>query len=401
VTVQGARDLVPLRSAAIIFILNLVSLVYSMTAADYLRHRSTSVEATHGLILGWVALIGILSYLEAAVISKLVVRGGWRGEYEIREARRDRIRPWRDLHLPLTFAIATLLGINLLVFDQVAGGFFVDEQRANQAIMRMRSNDQLLRRDGIFMASRMHELRVRQELVRLIGQPGEERALAAWALGKIGNPNHALPLIRLLREGAPTDRGAAAIALGRLGQEQLVPEVARRLRSDDEPIESYVVALGLLADRHATLPVMEMMANEDTAPDHLALGAWTLGRIGDERACPSLVRLIAPVANPLTCASTFSLQRMGCDGSGAALIHAFESSSETEICDAYHFIDLDGRTILLWPSRLYRVALLEALARSLDEEVDPWLDMLLGDGSQVPQVRELIPRVIELRARDR
>lgn len=378
-----------------IIALNLALGIYSVAAADYLRDRAPSVDVATGLILFWVALVGLLSYIEATVIQKLVVRGGWRGSQEIRQTREDLLRPLKDLHLPLTIAIVTLLGLNLLIFDRIAGGFFVDEQRANHVITRLRSDNEALKREAILAASKMHEVRVREELVRFLDEPDTARALAAWALGKAGTPSEAPALVELLRNGNTEERGASAVALGRLGYDQLTSELATRLRGPDEPIESYLVALGWLGDRHATLPIMEMMLDERTAPDHLALGAWALGQIRDQRACPILVRATGPEANPLTCAATTALWRLGCEGEGSALIRAFETSGMSDRCEPVHFIDLDGRPIQLWPAKLYRVALLHALADSRDAEVEPWLERLSRDASQVPQVRDTVSRMRE------
>lgn len=395
------RALFRYRQAIAIVVLNVLLALYSIAASRAIDDSSTSVEVATFLTIGWVALVGILSFLEASIVSKLVYRGGWRGRQEIRDVRTSKNRTWRDMHLPLSIAIVALLGLNMLVFDRLAGGFFVDEQEANYVITRIRSDDPVLQREGILTATRMGDSRIRAELTKLLTQPGTSRALAAWALGKIGGTREARALVSLLREGDRPEKAAAAVALGRLEHEQLTSEVAARLRNADEPVEAYLVGLGMLGDRHATLPIVEMMIDETTAPDHLALGAWALGRFDDVRACPLLGRIVGPYANPLTCAATTSLRRLRCDQVGSQLMQAFTESERTARCDAQNFVDTNGRALKLWPSMLYRVALLEALETISDASLEPWLNQLSRDGTQVPQVREMVRRILARRRSDR
>ena len=74
---------------------------------------------------------------------------------------------------------------------------------------------------------------------------------------------------------------------------------------------------------------------------------------------------------------------------------AFAESERTARCDAHHFVDADGRSFRLWPSKLYRVALLQAVETSSDPSIEPWLELLAHDGTQVPQVREMVRRILE------
>lgn len=385
------------RRALAIVVLNGLLAIYSVAVADFVQRASTSVVTNMYLILGWVALVGAVSFLEAAAIRDLVGRGGWRGTTEIRDPSREQIRPWRDFHLPLTIAIVALLGINMLVFDQIARGFFIDGQRATYAITRMRSDDEALQREGTITASRLKDARVRRALVEHLGQPGPGRELAAWALGKVGTVQDTNVLVRVLRHGSTKERAAAAVSLGRLGDERLAAEVARKLRQPEEPIESYLYGLGLLGDRRALTPVVELMLDESTAADHLALSAWTLGRLNDRDACPVLLDALGPTANPLTCASLHSIRDLRCRSIGEQLVAAFERSRPEERCDAQRFVDVDGQPYELWQAGLFRIEVLETMIRCADPQSWPWLRDVSGDGTQVPQIRDLARQATEAR----
>lgn len=383
------------RRAIAIVVLNGILAIYSIAVADFVQRASTSVVTNMYLILGWVALVGSVSFLEAAAIRDLVGRGGWRGTTEIRDQSREHVRPWRDLHLPLTIAIVTLLGINMLTFDLIAQGFFIEGQRATYAVTRMRSTDEFLRREGTITASRLKDPRVRRALVEQLNQPGPGRELATWALGKVGTLQEADALMEVLRHGSTKERAAAAVGLGRLGDARLAIEIAGKLRQPEEPIESYLYGLGLLENRRALAPVVKLMIDETTAPDHLALSAWTLGQLRDRDACLVLLDIVGPSANPLTCASLHSIRQLRCGSVGEKLIVAFEGSRPEERCDAQRFIDVDGQSYELWQAGLFRIEILDTMIRCADPQTWQWLRDVSGDGTQVPQIRDLARQATE------
>ena len=383
------------RRAIAIVVLNAILAIYSIAVADFVRSSSTSVVTNMYLILGWVALVGIVSYLEASVIRDLVSRGGWRGSADFRDAGMSQPRPWRDLHLPLTIAILALFVINMFLFDQLSGRFFIDGQRATYAITRMRSDDEVLQREGILTAARMKDPRIRRALEEQLAHRSSTRPLAAWAMGKVGTSQETGPLVQMLENGTVDDRAAAAVALGRLRFEGLIAALEPRMRRPGEPLESYLYGLGLLGDRRALESVVSVIHDESTAPDHLAMSAWVLGQLGDRSACLVLRDLVEPVANPLTCAALYSIERLRCDHLADTLIPAFEASEAEDRCDSQQYVDLDGQSYELWSGGLFRVELLHCLVRSRSSEVQAWLRHLSHDSGQPPEIRAIARRSAE------
>lgn len=376
--------------------LNLIVAVYSVIAADVGRSPASSIVTNMYLILAWVALVGVLSYLEAVLIRDMLGRGGWRGQQEIVDPRQRQSRPWRELHLPLTLSITVLLGLNLLIFDSFAGGFFVVGQQVTHTVTRLRSEDQQLQREGIISATRMSDPRIRRALTELLVHPGPNRATAAWALGRLGASAASEELLELLQTGDVDERAAAAVALGRLHHEALTAELIPRLLDADEPLESYLYALGLLGEGEATPAIVQLMLSPTTAPDHLALGAWALGQLDDPRGCPVLLEAVAPSANPLTCAATHAIAKLRCPRAAETLIQTFETAELEDRCDRQRFIDHNGRPIEIWSANLFRVELLEALLRVPHREHQGWLRRVANDGRQVPQVRVLARQNLEV-----
>ena len=369
--------------------LNVAAVALSLTVGHYGGVWMRSVVASSLVTLVWVALIGLLSYLEALSIRQLVLRGGWRGGAEIVDLSTTAARPWLNFHLPLTTAIVALLGVNMLAFDLVAQGFFIDQQKTNYALTRIRSSDQVMQREGIIAATQLPNLPIRQGLAEALSRPGNLPQWAAWALGQVGTAQEAPALMHLLRHGERDQRGAAAIALARVGHMPVAAELAALRHRPQAPLESYIVALGLLAQPAAAGPLMELLNDAGTAPDHLAMIAWALGHARNRHACAPLGRLIGPDANPLTCAASHSLSQLHCPESVGPLEEAFDESAAASRCDRHAFVDLDGRAIELWPSGLYRLFLLRALIRTGPRAGAGVLRRIANDGSQVPQVRDL------------
>jgi HEAT repeat protein len=389
------------RRVAALAVLNLAAVALSLTVGHYGGAWMRSVVASSLVTLVWVALIGLLSYLEALSIRQLVLRGGWRGGQEIVDLSSSPARPWLNFHLPLTTAIVALLGVNMLAFDWVAQGFFIDQQKTNYALTHIRSSDQVMQREGIMAATQLPNLPIRQGLAEALSRPGDLPQWAAWALGQVGTTQEAPALMHLLRQGDRDQRGAAAVALARLGHAPLAQELETLMHRPQAPLESYIVALGLLAHPVATGPLLALVNDAGTAPDHLALAAWALGHGRTRHACAPLDGLIGPDANPLTCAASYSLSQLHCPESVETLEEAFDNSGAASRCDGHAFVDLDGFAIELWPSGLYRLLLLQALIRTGPRAGAPVLRRIANDGSQVPQVRDLARQSVHHRAADK
>lgn len=66
---------------------------------------------------------------------------------------------------------------------------------------------------------------------------GELARLAAYALGRIGEPEGVAPLLEALSDSHPEVRWQAAEALGEIGQPEALPELERLAREDHEPAD--------------------------------------------------------------------------------------------------------------------------------------------------------------------
>jgi cyclophilin family peptidyl-prolyl cis-trans isomerase/HEAT repeat protein len=100
-------------------------------------------------------------------------------------------------------------------------------------------------------------------------------------------------LIRLLTDGEARIRRRAAIAIGRVGLPEAVPELVRVLQTDADPEVRQMAAfgLGLIGDRSAVEPLRAAVA--DPLPLVAGRAAEALGLIGDTASAPVIGKMVA------------------------------------------------------------------------------------------------------------
>jgi HEAT repeat protein len=111
------------------------------------------------------------------------------------------------------------------------------------------------------------------------------RYVAAWALGEIADPRAIPALVRALGDADPETRKYATRALTKFGPGASDALIAA-LGDPAAPVRRYAVrALGQLQERRAVEPLLALEGKVDA--DVLL---WALGRLGDRRGLPLLVR---------------------------------------------------------------------------------------------------------------
>jgi HEAT repeat protein len=135
-------------------------------------------------------------------------------------------------------------------------------------------------------------------LVEVLGQHPRARGEAAVALGEIGDPSLAKPLLDAV-DLAATDRDTIdanrkiAAALGALRAREAVPKLVEMTGSADAFTQVAAVdALGEIGDPAAVDRIVAVAADERTPPFTVKKALLALGRIGDPRAAPTVLRML-------------------------------------------------------------------------------------------------------------
>jgi len=126
-------------------------------------------------------------------------------------------------------------------------------------------------------------------LVKALGWRKDQhvRGAAATALGQLGDPRAVNPLIRALNDSDGGVRGATATALGQIGDTHAVNPLITVIQNDEWSVrEAAVAALGNIG-AHAVGPLIAALHDQDEYVRRAA--AEALGQIGDPRAVEALI----------------------------------------------------------------------------------------------------------------
>ncbi len=129
---------------------------------------------------------------------------------------------------------------------------------------------------------------VRARAQKLLAHDNDRvRACGVHILGHVGDVGTVAVLLRVM-DGDQTLRLDAIRALGSLGHELAVPQMARHLRAESAPQRAVVAeALGRIRHRTAVRPlIIALRGEQETLPKLRIIEA--LGRIGDRRAVAEL-----------------------------------------------------------------------------------------------------------------
>jgi Na+/melibiose symporter-like transporter len=170
-----------------------------------------------------------------------------------------------------------------------------------------------VRFEAIISMSRMPpEPRLIEALIEILH--GSELALtviAAWALGRMGDPHAYEPLRQALDSEYRSIQAHSARALGSLGNREIIPNLHERLKSEnDKGLQmAYAYALGNLRATEATEEILALLRHMENEGARLEL-ALTLARIvGDEHHYIHLLRSVRADAGTAIAQEITALKR--------------------------------------------------------------------------------------------
>ncbi|MHC4860919.1 MAG: HEAT repeat domain-containing protein, partial [Planctomycetota bacterium] len=225
-----------------------------------------------------------------------------------------------------------------------------------------------------------------------------DRRAAALALGFLGDPAAEPALVELLgRRGvSPAERAYAALALGFLGGDRakttlrkaLAESLAFEGRAIEELQAATAVSLGLLEDRKA-VPLLATIARSKArrAQKVRAAAAVALGRVGDASALPVLVALLEKSPIEVRRAAAQALGLLKAPGAKLALTVAIEEDSDVSVrCfAAMALAEIGGRGV----APTLRSGLAAKEPRALRGFCALALGVL-GDEAQVARLRQVL-----------
>jgi HEAT repeat protein len=252
-----------------------------------------------------------------------------------------------------------------------------------------------------------------------LAQGGEPAAWAAWALGRFGDlPTRRplfTPLVGAARDDDPAVRREALVALGRLQNRSMAPQMQEEIEAQmqrDEPIDLRLFyALGAVQTM-SSVPLLETVLHQG-AEDEQRMAAWALAQHRDQRGGRAVVDLLEqrlPTASmPVRCAIVHSLGILADEGSNLALMRAHDETPVAERATICPRLQLslrpdgasDDRADLFMPQDNYAMKTIMVMAQmrasspEVRAEVEPWLASVIADPHSLPGSRESARALLE------
>jgi HEAT repeat protein len=135
------------------------------------------------------------------------------------------------------------------------------------------------------------------------------RASAIIGLGKSGQRDAVKPLTAILENKSEIDwlRACAAIALGRISGDEVLPPLINALREESiEVSRAAILALGDIKNEKAICALKDLFEDQEKKELH-ALTVKTLGRIGGDSVVPILLRALESTNNQVRCNAVLTL----------------------------------------------------------------------------------------------
>lgn len=153
-----------------------------------------------------------------------------------------------------------------------------------------------VRFEAVVAVSRMPpDPRLTEALINILhGTELALSAVAAWALGRIGDPAAYEPLRQGLDSPFRSLQLHSARALGALGKQDIAPLLNERIASETDKglLMAYASALGNLQDKNATTEILRLLRDFTNEGARMELALSVARMLGGERSFVQLVRAI-------------------------------------------------------------------------------------------------------------
>ena len=221
-------------------------------------------------------------------------------------------------------------------------GVLGDPRAAKPLLAALDCGDSDVRESAALALADIRDADITKPLVELLtGINSDQRSVAAIALGRIGDPQVVPALVAVLvGEGEVVDREAAE-ALGRIGDRRAVEPLIAALGRDWFSDEAVVKALARIGDGRAVGPLLAAFAAENGRRSEIA---EALGVLGTPHAVGPLMRALQEdKEDEVRCAAAAALGEIGDPRAVPALITALEDEDSGVRRTAAWTLGLMGR----------------------------------------------------------
>jgi HEAT repeat protein len=413
---------------SLVVIANMAGFLVAIWVARIVRNVPDSAAVETALRFGYFAVLLLVAFMDALLVDELVFKGAFRRTHlqgrSARYAKRDEgvdelaVSMQRSTtSFPLLLLVCA--GLTYLLFNLVNRDFDPYYRRVGKHVSALHQGDTAQKIAAIEELSIRRDPAVLPALKRALAGGGEPAAWAAWALGRFGDlPSRRplfVPLVRAAQGDDPAVRREALIALGRLQNRSLGPEIQAELEAQLEAGQAIDLrlfyALGSVQVM-SSVPLLERILHRAEEPAQ-RMAAWALAQHRDQRGGRSVVEILEqrlPTASmPVRCAIVHSLGILADERSNLALMRAYDEASTAErevVCERLQLSlrpDGDGsdRADLFMPQDSFAMKTVAVMGQmrattpAVREQVEPWLEAFIDEPASLPEAREAARSLLE------
>ncbi len=327
-----------------------------------------SVSVSDNFVL--VGLFMALCVLSSFAQMRLLVRLIW-GKSGVATTAEEgdlaaSMRAMRVTGTKISLIFLAVLTVNIFVFDALGRGTLVTASARWGVLTRLRSGDAQTRADAMPRAIRLiGDEDVAHALRRVIRQKGPAREWAAWAAGIRRDAVSRDALQDLMRSGTPRERAAAAMALARLLDPDLVQLALEVWPQMGDYRADLLIALGTVGkQRRENKDTIFSNGDLKLAGDFLVarltgdelkgdkvltrLAIWGLNRFESPEGLPWLENLLSPQTDLQTlCMALEALGNIGAADSSPKMVELIARADRKAECQEMVATDFTGAQTLI------------------------------------------------------
>jgi hypothetical protein len=348
-----------LSAASAVFVSGLCAAVFPVS--EYMLTSSASVIENFYLL----GLVMMLVVLASASLGFLVIRLIWGpnidASFREDDAEIDEVAKMRGMRATGTkkaaVLIFALIAVSVLA-DRLGGGVLLTDTRAVRVLTLLRSPEGQDRADAVHDAVMLAgDKRVQDSLKHILTTKGEAREWAAYAAGVRNDTELSDALVGLLRFGTDRERAAAAVALARMGDEQLI-EFGRDAYARMASLKNDVLkAFGMLGRRKSMLDsslekagqfLTDIIKSPDSDTKTKQLAIWAAGNFNaPEALLPIEEMLHSGTDTALMCIGLEALGKIGSASTAPKLVEALYTFDKKAQCPEVVYADFTRHEVLI------------------------------------------------------
>lgn len=269
--------------------------------------------------------------------------------------------------------------VHLVAANHIADGFLGRYMHSGLAIIKLRSDDEIARRQGLDMLAEKLDVKptkdVEAAVTRALKDPMEGVVVrAAHIAGTLRIQSTARVMVDLV-EQRPELAFPLLIAIGQLDSVE-ARDIASRLRSSAaaraEPVAlAYMFGMLKADEITALVDIFESATDEDAR----VAAVWALGELRDNRLLGKLALALSDASLKVQCTAIAALEKLVATDAAPPMMKAFEATEDIHaLCPEILVPVQEGGPIrIVTKYRLKLFSLVRALATTDHPDLIPWL----------------------------